>query len=451
MSYDAHHVPTVKAFWNSDCFQRMLLGPFGSGKSSGCIQEIVRRAARQKPINGVRRTRWAIVRNSYPQLRDTTIRTVMDWYPREQFGKYSDQNHNFEMLWHNKAGEQIECEILFRALDRPDQISNLLSLELTGAWVNEAREIPVQIWQALQGRVGRFPSFREEGCTWYGVFGDSNPPDDDHWIYKLFEEKQPDNAAIFKQPGGRTEQAENVSNLPPEYYANLAAGKGDDFIRVYVDGEYGYVQEGKPVFPEFVDSVHCKEYETQGFPVYRGWDFGLSPACVFTQLLPNGQWRIFDEVIATRMGARAMGEQVIQHMNTNYPHLNIAGDYGDPAGKTPGEADEKTCFQILRAMDIYIEAGDQTLERRLDGVRSRLNKLIDGAPAFLVHPRCKVVRKALRGGYKFRRLQVSGERYTNKPEKDAFSHPMDALQYVATRLFQVADMDMPMPRVIKAA
>ena len=225
MSYDAEHVPTVKQFWKSDHFQRMLLGAFGSGKSSGCVQEIVRRAAAQQPhSSGVHRSRWAVVRNSYPQLRDTTIRTVMDWYPREQFGRYSDQNHNFAMVWKNEEGEQVECEILFRALDRPDQISNLLSLELTGAWVNEAREIPVQIWQALQGRVGRFPSFREEGCTWYGVFGDSNPPDDDHWIYNLFEEEKPDNAAIFKQPGGRTEQAENLPNLPPNYYEHLAAG-----------------------------------------------------------------------------------------------------------------------------------------------------------------------------------------------------------------------------------
>ena len=451
--YSAQHVPTVSKFWKSDCFQRVLLGPFGSGKSSGCVQEIVRRASTQTPDEtGTRRTRWAVVRNSYPQLRDTTIRTVMDWYPRESFGKWSEQNHNFDMLWQLDDGTKVRCELLFRALDRPDQISNLLSLELTGAWVNEAREIPVQIWQALQGRVGRFPSFREEGCSWYGVFGDSNPPDDDHWIYNLFEEKRPDNAEIFKQPGGRTEQAENIGNLPPDYYTNLADGKGDDFIRVYVDGEYGFVREGKAVFPEYVDSIHCKEFEVNPvFPIYRGWDFGLSPACVFTQLLPNGQWRVFDEVVATRMGARALGEEVNQHTNTRYSQFEIEGDYGDPAGRTPGEADEKTCFQILRSMGIMVEAGEQTIERRLDAVRSRFTRMVDGEPSILVHPRCRIVRKAFRGGYKYRRLQVSGERYMDKPDKDAFSHPMDALQYCATKLFNIAPSIDRMPRVYKAA
>ena len=363
-------------------------------------------------------------------------------------------NHNYSMQWMLEDDTTVECELLFRALDRPDQVSNLLSLELTGAWVNEAREVPRQIWDALQGRVGRFPSFREEGSTWFGVIGDSNPPDDDHWIYRMFEEERPDNAAIFKQPSGRSEEAENLPNLPPDYYKNLAAGKGDDFIKVYIDGEYGFVKEGKPVFPEYSDHVHCKEFEVvKGLPIYRGWDFGLSPACVFTQLMPNGQWRIFDEVIATRMGARAMGEQVIQHTNVTYPDTLIDGDYGDPAGRTPGEADEKTSFQKLQGQGIDIEAGEQNVERRLDAVRSRFNRMVDGAPSILIHPRAKTIRKAFRGGYKYRRLQVSGERYTDKPDKDAFSHPMDALQYVATRLFNVDQgrYEERIPQVIKAA
>lgn len=453
--YNASNVPTVRDFWKHNGFQRMLIGPFGSGKSSGCVQEIVRRACKQQPnSDGVRRSRWAIIRNSYPQLRDTTIRTVLDWYPSPEWGRYSEVNHNYTMQWACEDQTTVTCELLFRALDRPDQVSNLLSLELTGAWVNEAREVPGQIWEALQGRVGRYPSFREEGATWFGVIGDTNPCDDDHWIYKLFEEVRPENAGVFKQPSGRGPKAENVDNLPPDYYTNLATGKGDDFIRVYVDGEYGYVQEGKPVYPEYVDSIHCKEFEiASSIPVYRGWDFGLSPACVYTQLMPSGQWRIFDEVIATRMGARSMGEQVVQHTNMQYPDLTIEGDYGDPAGRTPSETDEKTCFQILRSLDIDIEPGEQNLERRLDAVRSRFNRMIDGEPAILVHPRCTTIRKAFRGGYKFRRLQVSGDRYTDKPDKDQFSHPMDAVQYVATRLFTVDEKnrDDRVPNVIKAA
>jgi hypothetical protein len=47
-----------------------------------------------------------------------------------------------------------------------------------------------------------------------------------------------------------------------------------------------------------------------------------------------------------------------------------------------------------------------------------------------------VLRKALGGKYRYRRLQTSVERYTEEPDK---SHPIsdvaDALQYVCTQTF----------------
>ncbi|MEN6455488.1 MAG: hypothetical protein ABFD10_14625, partial [Prolixibacteraceae bacterium] len=43
-----------------------------SGKSSACVMEIIRRAHEQKASpDGIRRSRWAVVRNSYGQLKDT--------------------------------------------------------------------------------------------------------------------------------------------------------------------------------------------------------------------------------------------------------------------------------------------------------------------------------------------------------------------------------------------
>ncbi len=40
-----------------------------------------------------------------------------------------------------KLGD-MDLEVLLVALDRPRDIAKLLSMELTGAWVNEAREVP---------------------------------------------------------------------------------------------------------------------------------------------------------------------------------------------------------------------------------------------------------------------------------------------------------------------
>jgi hypothetical protein len=220
------------------------MGPFGSGKSSGCVIELVRWAQRQLLVNGKRRSRFAVIRNTYGQLADTTIKTFLQWLPAPVFGEYSKSEHVYILRL-----ADVEAEFLFRALDRPEHVANLLSLELTGAWVNEACEIPWAVIKALKGRVDRFPSRAEGGCVDPGLILDTNPPDDDSWWYRLFEEGasggEPGGVAIFKQPGGRSPEAEDLPNLSPTYYANLAAGSDPDFV-VYVDGQYGFVKDGVP-------------------------------------------------------------------------------------------------------------------------------------------------------------------------------------------------------------
>ena len=139
IKYSYRDVPTVLKFAESNAFVRGLMGPFGSGKSSGCVVEIINRAHQQTPgPDGIRRTRFAVVRNTYQQLRDTTIKTFFDWLPESLFGTYKKAEHTYTIT----GFEGVHCEVIFRALDRPEQISNLLSLELTAAWVNEAREVP---------------------------------------------------------------------------------------------------------------------------------------------------------------------------------------------------------------------------------------------------------------------------------------------------------------------
>jgi hypothetical protein len=45
-----------------------------------------------------------------------------------------------------------------------------------------------------------------------------------------------------------------------------------------------------------------------------------------------------------------------------------------------------------------------------------------------------MLRDGFRGDYHYRRMQTSEERYTEEPEKNEYSHPHDALQYLCTRL-----------------
>ncbi|MBB2200718.1 hypothetical protein [Gluconacetobacter tumulisoli] len=456
LSYNRDAVPTVRAFMASDAFVRGLMGPFGSGKSSGCVWEIILRGLRQAPgPDGVRRSRWAVIRNSYRQLEDTTIRTVHQWFPPARFGRWKPTDHSYVIDRMRNEGDDapVEIEFLFRALDRPDQVGNLLSLELTGAWINEAREVPWAIVEAVQGRVGRYPARRDGGATWSGLIMDTNPPDAESDWFRFFEE-QDHSAAIaalaaglpgmtadgfarlFRQPGGLSAGAENLENLPPAYYQRLAVGKSDEWVKVYIDGDYGFVMDGRPVFAEYADGFHCAECRTvPDLPIYRGWDFGLTPACVWSQVLPSGQWIVVDELVSSSMGIDRFSDEVMQHSARHYPR-SVFIDVGDPAGTQRAQTDERTCFEILHAKGIAIEPGQQGLAIRLESVRRPLRTLVDGAqPGFLLHPRCRMLRRALMGGYRYRRMQVGGERHADRPEKNRWSHVTDALQYVATRLF----------------
>lgn len=432
IQYDYTGSPTLRDFALSGAFLRCVTGPFGSGKSSACVMEIIRRAKEQAPgLDGIRRTRWAVIRNTYTELRDTTIKTFHDWLPPSMFGTWQVANHDYYIT----AIPGVHIEVLFRALDNEADIKKLLSMELTGAWLNEAREIPWAIVEAITGRVGRYPAMKDGGPTWYGVFMDTNPPDEESDLYHVFEEERPDNAIIFRQPSGLSDKAENRSHLVPGYYENLSIGKSEEWKNVYVHGKYGFIIEGQPVYPEYNDVTHCKEKEPiSGKPIRRGWDFGLTPACSFSQLQANGQWLIFDELYAESLGISRFSGDVLDYCARKYAGFKFE-DYGDPAGNQRSQVDERTCFDILRAKGILIKDGEQSVMRRLESVRKALTTLLDGEPMFLIHPRCKRLRKGFMGGYHYPQLRSKPGELKENPEKNVYSHIHDALQYDASKLF----------------
>ncbi len=125
--------------------------------------------------------RFAIVRNSYPMLKTTTIKTWIDLFPESTFGPLlwtPPITHHIKLPSRGDAAG-IDCEVIFLALDQPKDVRKLLSLELTGAWVNEARELPKAVIDGLTHRVGRYPTKRDGGATWSGIWMDTNPMDDD--------------------------------------------------------------------------------------------------------------------------------------------------------------------------------------------------------------------------------------------------------------------------------
>ena len=423
--------PTVAKFLQDDHFIRGIMGPVGSGKSVGACFALYSRM-RAFDAMGLP-SRWVVVRNTYRELEDTTMATWREWFPFGDHFKRQSMTHTIDLTQRH--------EVMFRALDRPQDIGKLLSLEISGAWLNEVREIPKAIYDMVQTRIGRYPRRSTYGkkIPPFGLVMDSNPMDDFHWYYQLAEELRPENAAFYRQPGGLDPDAENVNNLPPDYYQNIALGKDDAWVDVYVNGNYGFILDGKPVWPGFKDRIHVADHELEpakGVKVITGLDFGLTPAAVFVQQTATGQFQVIDELVTEDMAADQFGRLLGEKLRGDYGEQGH-DVWGDPAGDQRSQVDARTPFMVLRAQGIEARAArapgsaPNDFELRQKAVAQHLARLdMAGEPGLVISPRCKYLRRAMAGGYKYRQLQVSGdERFNAEPEKNIYSHVAEALQY----------------------
>lgn len=459
--------PTAQQFHHSNAFVRGLMGPIGSGKSVACCMEIFRRAQEQKPApDGYRKTRWLVVRNTLPQLETTTIKTWIDWFPPGAFGKMTGKPPYTHYLEYG----DVKAEVVFIALDKPEDVKKLLSFECTGIWFNEARELDKAIIDAGTGRVGRYPSAKDGGCTWSGIIMDTNPPDDSHWWYHLSQEATPENWSFFKQPSGLDlDKGENLEHhmqpaseeltdeelslvkrpdakksdltlrekriLGQRYYTRMVGGKTKEWINVYVHGNFGFVMDGKPVFgSSWNDMLHVSPEPLKLNPhgaLVCGIDCsGRNPAAVFLQKSNSGQYQLLDELVCEDIGAVAFSKLLSSYIKEKYPHNQIRY-FGDPAGSFKSTTDERTYVDILRTEGIHVlPAQTNKIGTRLQAVESALLRLVLGKPALLVDKKCKILRRGMNGGYKFKRMNVGGDaRYQPEPEKNRFSDVQDALQY----------------------
>ena len=95
---------------------------------------------------------------------------------------------------------------------------------------------------------------------------------------------------VFKQPSGRSPQGENVANLPEGYYDTQ--GRSEEYIRVFIDGEYGLSSAGTPVYKYFRPDYHMAKRPLDHFSgrtILIGMDLGLTPAAVIGQPDPRGR------------------------------------------------------------------------------------------------------------------------------------------------------------------
>ena len=100
-------------------------GPVGSGKSSGCIWHLVLNAMKQ-PVqyDGVRRSRYAILRATYPALKSTVVKSWQNWF-KDIVNIVYDVPIRGTMTFPAPDGTKVEMKMVFIALDREDNVNKL--------------------------------------------------------------------------------------------------------------------------------------------------------------------------------------------------------------------------------------------------------------------------------------------------------------------------------------
>lgn len=451
----------------------IIQGPIGSGTSTACCFKMWAISLEQKADRqGVRRSRWLVVRNTYSDLKGTTLKTWRFWFEEIAQGAMGEVKMtnppNHHIKWGMPDGTTVDAEFVFLALDQEEDVRKLVSLECTGIWFNEMQFTDKTIFNTAHSRAmqGRYPPKLAGGPTWKGVIGDLNAPPEGHWIPYMRgdvpmpdewddevrrEFIKPDDWHFYTQPPGLLEVIENGKIIGyeenpeaenkkwvEESYLKLIDGKPKSWIDTFVMNRVGLYRAGKPVFETFRREIHVSskkiEYQTE-WPLIVGLDFARNPAAVMTQMI-RGTLYILDEFGMENVSAGDFAPLLKQRIARRFPAaMSKDGSirfWGDPTGGSKGQATDETPFTIFQGhgMNVAPAPGGNKLSIRLEAVAGLLSKQIGGVPCFQVDPGCIYVKNGMDGGYHFAKLKGQ-HRYHEEPMKDRYSDYCDAVQYAA--------------------
>jgi len=442
-----------------------IMGPVRSGKSSGCVFHCFLNACKQKPdFNGVRHSRYAVIRSTYPALKSTVLKTWISWF-KDKIKITYDIPIRAEIKYALGDGTSLHMEIWFIAVDSAQNVEKLRSLEVTGSHINEAKEIDKEVFQMLKTRVGQYPATKDGGAVDPFIILDYNAVPTDHWLYAVAEEERPVGHSFYRQPPAMllingdyviNPDAENITRvLPdgtkidgvdPDKYSMMVMGNDPDFIYVNILNNYGEVRAGKPVYKDYNDTDHCAQHDLfpmVGAQLVIGMDQGLTPAAVICQQQPDGKLLILDEITTTDCSLQEFCNDMIWPM--------MKGKYSqfeknfyvvcDPATVQRSMNDSKAGTDIIRESGLpFRTAKTNAFTARREAVVHFL-RLKD---KFMVSPACKSLRKGFLSEYKFEEIRSSQtDLFKEKPAKNEFSHVHDALQYAVLEFYHMKSKTRP--------
>lgn len=419
--------PVQKQFIESRAKADLFSSRRGEGKSVGLAWSIFSHT-RENPG-----AKHALVRDTYENLQKTTMDTFFQWFKPGVYGDWQQTKKKF--VWYEGVAKG---EVHFVGMDNPEDATRFLSWELAGIEMDEPAPAFGSGGIAEQVFDLGLTCLRQPGMKNYIVKLAENNPDESHWTYKKFVEPGRAGYALW-QPAN----PENLAHLPATYYEDMrqALEGRPDLIRRFIDGEFGYQQEGTSVTPQWNDKLHLKTglVAIPRLPLELGWDFGLNPTCIITQPTPLGYWLVLHSMVGQGdIGALELIEDIVKPiLQRKYPG-HVLNHTGDPMGKQreQSSSEQSAVRTIRKKLGGSWRPGPVSFPARQLPLQHVLSRTIRGTGVVAVdRQNAKEVYYALRGGWHF---HVANTGVTSeKPKKDIHSHPGDAMGYLAAKLFPV--------------
>jgi hypothetical protein len=411
IDYDPN--PKQVLFHTSGSKYRLYIGAWRGGKSYAGCQEARKQSFLYPGNVGL------IGRKDYTDLRDTTMKTFFEICPEDDPCVLSYNKTEHHLVFKNGS------EIYFRELKDG---AGLGSLNLGWFYIDEAEEVEETIFERLKGRLSLATAGRQ--CGWLT----SNPPNEDHWIYKQFElSTDPDFFTIHAST------YENRQHLPIGYIEDLEK-LPPSWRKKYLEGQYGFTPDGTPYYQGYVELLHKRSLTyNKNLPLQCGWDSGRRhPAFLVTQY-DGKYWRILSEILGSDIGIEQFADrQVIPLLNAKYPNQNCI-HYAGPEFMMGNDKSDFTSFQILESKGIRLNIRHSEYSLRKQLIESKINTMADGFPCLMVDPSCRIINDGFLGGYRYPSMK-EGQEYGIKKElpfKDGFyEHLHESLQYIAVQIFQ---------------
>ncbi|MEO0606611.1 MAG: hypothetical protein AAFY82_00160 [Pseudomonadota bacterium] len=448
--------PKSLAYLSSSGLVRALAGPYGCGKTTTVfIGEVFNAMRSPICLDGVRRYSLLTTRDSYRQLYKTAISTWHQWFP-PTVGVWSggqDRPAEHKLKFVDDHGP-VEFTHQFAALPDMDIRDWLDGFEVSAIFMNAATSQPKEVMSFGLGRIGRYP---RQALLPPGykidkhVAMDLNKSDVDHWIYDTLEAARDRDVVDFIDlPGGMEKGAENLQNLTPGYYEDMARANPDWWVRIYVHNRWGPSRHGNPVYDTFRQNRHVANGDLDALPeleLYIGLDAGTEvggrPAAVFFQVTPFGRARVIDELYLGRCGPSRFFEAMLRKLEE--PHLREANTrmraWCDPSafGGADTESGEMTWVEVGEAalgIPILPAESNELEGFRLETVRILLREAEGDEQGLILSPRCVILIKGFNSAYAYEIKEIAGvKREDPKPKKNEVSHPHDALQHGVTGFF----------------